>query len=179
MKPIKLSDKFLQDMAVDAITYGAKDTGEMGGGAAASILENAGSKILEAARKEFALLPSKNIGDVVITDSYNLKKRGIKFVCHLISIIKYTPQGAYCPSPEKLYNGVSKSIELAYDKGARSIAFSAMGTGEGRVKPEYCARLMISAAKDFKKHMLHKNIDIFFSLPNYRDYNAFRDYIFG
>jgi O-acetyl-ADP-ribose deacetylase (regulator of RNase III) len=179
MKPIQLTDKFLQNMKVDAIVYGAKDTGEMGGGAASSVLEEAGLKILEAARKEFALLPSKNVGDVVITDSFNLKKCGIKFVCHLISIIKYTPQGAYCPSPEKLYDGVFKSIQLAYDKGARSIAFSAMGTGEGRVKPEHCARLMISAAKDFRKRMPNKKIDIYFSLPSYRDYNAFRDYLFG
>ncbi len=179
MKPIQLTDKFIQDMAVDVISYGAKDTGEMGGGAAASILEKAGPKILEAVRKEFALLPSKNIGDVVITDAFDLKNQNIKFVCHLISIIKYTPQGAYCPHPEKLYNGVFKSIELAYYKGAHSIAFSAMGTGEGRIKPEHCARLMISAVKDFRKKTPNKNIDIYFSLPSYRDYKAFCDYLFG
>ncbi|HYG35622.1 MAG TPA: hypothetical protein VEC99_12600 [Clostridia bacterium] len=40
----------LQILRVDAIGYGAKDTGEMGGGAAAAVLTAAGPEILTALR---------------------------------------------------------------------------------------------------------------------------------
>ena len=51
---ISVETGVLQDMKVDAIAYGAKDTGEMGGGAAAAVLEAAGPGILALLKRELA-----------------------------------------------------------------------------------------------------------------------------
>ncbi len=171
---IQLSRKFLEETQADVIGYGAKDTGEMGGGAASSVLKTGGAEILAALKRELPKT-THQVGDVVLTDSFGLKKHGIRSVCHIISIIKYTPQGAYCPEPDRLYNGVEKSLLMATKLNAETIAFSALGTGEGRVKPEDCAKLMIDAVSDFFAKHRKSNLKVIFALPSYRDYKAFEN----
>lgn len=160
----------LQDMAVDAVAYGAKDTGEMGGGAAASVLAAAGPDLLPALRQALAQ-STRQIGDAVLTEGFRLKDQGVRWILHVISILKHTPEGAWCPHPEKLYDGVSKALQLAQSAGARSIAFSMLATGEGRVTPEDAARLMVRAMRDFQRSTPGA-LEIAFSLPTYRDYQA-------
>src|SRR5215831_16077322 len=99
----------LQVLRVDAIAYGAKDTGQMGGGAAASVLMAAGPEVLPEAKLKMAS-STRRVGEVVITDSFNLKSRGVRWIVHIISIIKHTPQGAYCPEPERLREGVTRAL---------------------------------------------------------------------
>jgi O-acetyl-ADP-ribose deacetylase (regulator of RNase III) len=93
---------------------------------------------------------------------------------HVLSIIKHTPEGAWCPHPERLYDGVLKGLGLAAAKGARSIAFSMLGTGEGRVNPEDAARLMLSAVRDFHRST-GTALRVHFSLPTFRDYKAVQE----
>src|SRR5579862_4462248 len=116
---VTLSREPLQMMKVDAIGYGAKNTGEMGGGAAASILTAAGPEILTTLRSKLAT-SQRRVGDVVLTPSFKMEPSGIRWVLHIISIIKNTPQGAYCPQPERLRDGVCSALKLAADAGARS-----------------------------------------------------------
>lgn len=169
---ITLSRTPVQLAKTEVIAYGAKDTGEMGGGAAGDILMAAGEALLEAVRTELAKT-SRRIGDVVVTESFGLKQRGIRWICHIISIIKNTPRGAYCPDPERLGIGVFDALERCKTLGARSVTMSALGTGEGRVEHKDCARIMMGAAKDFRAKNRDYFLDIEFSLTNYRDYEAF------
>ena len=163
----------LQILKVDAIGYGAKDTGEMGGGAAAAVLSAAGPQILSELRLKLAN-SSRRVGDVVLTDSFSLQTVGIRWVIHIISIIKHTPQGAYCPQPERLRDGVCTALLAASKAGARSVALSALGTGEGRVAPRDAARYMLEGVNAFRQSSDASVLAIMFSLPSYRDYEESR-----
>jgi O-acetyl-ADP-ribose deacetylase (regulator of RNase III) len=140
----------LQMMKVDAIAYGAKDTGEMGGGAAAAVLTAAGPEILAALRSKLAGSPPR-VGYVLVTPSFKLQATGVRWVLHVISIIKNTPHGAYCPQPERLRDGVCTALKMAAELGARWVAFSALGTGEGRVEPRAAAGYMLDGVKAFRQ----------------------------
>ena len=166
---ILLERGVLEEMTVDVVAYGAKDTGEMGGGAAAAILGAAGPELLVALRAELAR-STRQVGEAVLTDAFGLRKRGIRWIAHVISIIKNTPEGAWCPHPEKLHDGVLKALELSAQKGARSIAFSMLGTGEGRVPPADAARSMLRAVQEF--HRKGGSLEVTFALPTFRDFDA-------
>ena len=161
----------LQMLKVDAIGYGAKDTGEMGGGAAAAVLAAAGPEILTELRAKLRGSP-RRVGDVEITDSFKLQATGVRWVLHIISIIKHTPAGAYCPQPERLRDGVCAALSAAATAGARSVALSALGTGEGRVPPQDAARYMLDGVHAFQISKPSR-LAITFSLPSFRDYEAF------
>jgi O-acetyl-ADP-ribose deacetylase (regulator of RNase III) len=100
----------------------------------------------------------------------------VKWIVHILSIIKHTPEGAWCPKPEKLRDGVRKGLELAAAKGATSIALSMLGTGEGRVTYADAARLMVAGVKDFRRGFTGE-MEIVFSLTNARGYDAVRDHL--
>ena len=147
---VTLTRNPLQSLKVDAIGYGAKDTGEMGGGAAAAVLVAAGPEILVDLRAKLVGLP-RRVGDVAVTPSFKLQATGIRWVLHVISIIKNTPHGAYCPQPERLRDGIFFALEAAFELGACSVAFSALATGEGRVEPINAARYMFDGVKAFRQ----------------------------
>lgn len=169
MGDIKLHRTPLQEMKADAIAYGAKDTGEMGGGTATAVLVACGERVMAAAREELAKT-TRQIGEAVITP-FDLEPSGIRWIVHVVSIIKNTPQGAWCPKPEKLKDGVMKGLRLASEKGARSIAFAMLGTNEGRVKPDDAARIMIAGIREFQR-VSGSPIEVHFSLPSHRIYDA-------
>jgi O-acetyl-ADP-ribose deacetylase len=169
---VTLTREPLQILKVDAIGYGAKDTGEMGGGAAAAVLAAAGPEILTGLRLRLTDSP-RRVGDVVLTDSFKLHAVGIRWVIHIISIIKHTPEGAYCPQPERLRDGVCAALSAAATAGARSVAFSALGTGEGRVAPRDAARYMLDGVSLFRQMSSVSGLAVTISLPSYRDYEAF------
>jgi O-acetyl-ADP-ribose deacetylase (regulator of RNase III) len=164
----------LQDMKADALAYGAKDTGDMGGGAAAAISLAAGEKLKAAARLELSK-STRQLGDAVITESFGLAPLGVKWVVHVISIVKHTTDGAWCPKPEKLHDGVRKGLQLAAAKGAQTFAISMLATGEGRVKPADAARIMVGAIRSF--HREGGQLDVMFALPSPRDHDAVQQYL--
>ncbi|HWB07323.1 MAG TPA: macro domain-containing protein [Verrucomicrobiales bacterium] len=169
---LTLSREPLQTLKVDAIAYGAKDTGEMGGGAAAAILAAAGPDILTELRSSMTG-SSRRVGDVAITGSFRLQSLGVRWVVHVISIIKHTPSGAHCPEPERLRDGTATALKSATALGVRSIAFSALGTGEGRVTPRDAAGYMIEGIKAFRLSHPDANPAITLALPNFADFEAF------
>lgn len=173
---VTLTREPLQMLKVDAIGYGAKDTGEMGGGAAAAILIAAGPEIRHALRSKLAGAPLR-VGDVTITPSFKLEANGIRWVLHIVSIIKNTPQGAHCPQPERLREGICTAMNLAAQAGARTVAFSALGTGEGRVEPHLAATYMLEGVNAYRRTAARAELAVAFSLPSFRDYEAFASVI--
>src|SRR5262245_58826214 len=119
---LTLTREPLQVLKVEAIGYGAKETGEMGGGDADAILTAAGPESLTEVRAKLSV-STRRVGDVVATSSFKLEPTGIRWVLHIISIIKHTPQGAYCPQPERLRDGVLSALTIAAGLGVRSAAF--------------------------------------------------------
>ena len=170
---VDLTRERLPYLKVDAIGYGAKDTGEMGGGAAAAILAAAGQKIIEDARKKLAAT-DRRVGVAVVTDAHTLRQSGIQWVCHIVSIITKTPQGDWCPYPEKLYDGMLSGLNQVLATGATSFAVSALATGEGRVSSNDAARLMLTAIREFQRVKENRKLKIVLSLPTYDDFTAFK-----
>lgn len=176
---IVLTQGPLEESGAEVVAYGAKDTGEMGGGAAGALLVAAGSPLEDAARRELART-EREVGVCFITPAFGkLLAHGTHWVCHIVSIIKHTDQGSWCPFPQKLEAGVERALELADEKGALSIAFSALGTGEGRVAPELCARLMLDPVKRFLREHPETTLRVLFCLPNDRDLEAFERHLAG
>lgn len=163
----------LEASKAEAVGYGAKDTGEMGGGAAGALLLEAGSELQDEARRQLAKL-NREIGDTFLTPAYGrLAQAGTRWVVHIVSILKHTPQGAWCPHPEKLEEGVYRALELLSEKRVESFAISALATGEGRVTPDLSARLMLGAMRKFFRLHPDSPMQVTVCLPSDRDLAAF------
>jgi O-acetyl-ADP-ribose deacetylase (regulator of RNase III) len=168
---------------IDAVAFGAKDTGAMGGGAAGAILAGAGEKVISAAREKLAKT-SRRVGDAVVTGAYDLERFGISHVCHIVSIITNTAQGDWCPYPDRLYDGVRSGLDQLAMEGASTVGMAALATGEGRVKPAEAARFMLTAIRDHQRDFPSRGrvagrspLYVVLSLPTDGDYQAFEDYL--
>jgi O-acetyl-ADP-ribose deacetylase (regulator of RNase III) len=166
---ITLSRTPVHTAKTEVIAYGATDTGDMTGAVAREILVAAGEGLLDALKQELSA-SGRQVGDVAVTESFNLKSRGIKWICHVVTIARSTSR---CPSPGRIADGMASALEKARTLGVRSICFSAFGSGEGQVAPAENARLMMGAAKDFLARNRDYLLDIDFALPDYRDYEPF------
>lgn len=145
----------------------------MGGGAARAMLMLGGEELREALRAELGR-GSRALGEAIMTPPFGLAGRGVKGVCHILSIRKHTSQGAWCPEPERLGPGVLRCLELSHELGARSVALSALATGEGRLDPARAARLMVDAARAYRRKHPDWPLEVQFALPTPRDYDAFQ-----
>lgn len=90
---------------------------------------------------------------------------------HRVHHQAYSP--ACCPEPHRLRDGLAGGLRLAHESGAQTMAVAAMGTGEGGVQPDQCARMFIGAARDFFREEPDSPLTVQFCLPTYRDYEAF------
>ena len=70
-------------------------------------------------------------------------------------------------------------MEESHRRGAKSIAISALATGEGRVKPEEAAALMLDPALNALRNLRAWDVTASFSLPTHRDYEAFQTRLEG
>ena len=170
--PISIRQIRLEESGAELVAYGAKDTGSMAGGAAAALLEAAGPELENDLRARLAEA-NREIGVTVVTPAYRLEERFIAGVVHIISVRKHAEQGTFCPEPQRLADGVMRALELASQRKASTIAFSALGTGEGRVTSEQSARLMISATRTWHRNHPDSGLRVEFCLPSEKDYAAF------
>lgn len=176
--PILLTQLALQDLGVDAVGYGAKSTGGMGGGAANALLVAAGPALRDDLRVRLAYTP-RQVGTVVVTESHGLAPRGIRWVCHIVSILQDTPQGAWCPHPERLAGGVAEAVRRVRRLGGGSLGLSALGTGEGRVPPARAAEEMLGGVRAALREAGDEGFRVVFALPSLRDYRAFEEALGG
>ncbi len=163
----------IQEIRCDALAFGAKNTGEISGGPAEAIFKAAGPELLQAGREALART-DRQVGAVGVTRAFNLEKLGVKWICHVVANIKQDLDETMCPRPERLADGVNRSLELIRELGGESIAFAAMGTGAGRVPAERVAQFMLMGVDRFQRKYGSKDPKIVFSLPSYRVFEAFR-----
>lgn len=168
---IELSDRYLQDVSAELLCYGAKDTGEMGGGAAAALLRACGPQLENWQKLALSVL-DRQIGCVAFTAPGDLAPK-VQGIAHIVSIIKHTPQGSWCPNPERLSGGVERALNFARNVGWRTVALSALGTGEGRVEFEEAAHLMLQGWRAYRQEHRDWPLQVIFALPNENDYQAF------
>lgn len=170
---IQLSERPIQECKAELLGYGAKDTGEMGGGASLALSLAAGPQLADMAAVALTAT-NKQIGDVAFSSSLKLERDGVLALAHIVSINKHTPEGAWCPKPEQLDGGVQRALEFARNVQLHSVAFSALGTGEGRVSPEDSARYMFSAIYRYRSENPEWPLAVTISLPTPVDFQAFQ-----
>ena len=123
----------LTQQDVDAIVNAANNDLELGGGVAGAIARAGGPTIQAECR---AIGPIA-VGDAAITGGGKLTAR---FVIHAASMRLGGRTNA-----ESLRSSTRRSLEIASQRGLRSMAFPAVGTGIARFPMEECARIMLEA----------------------------------
>ena len=116
---------------VDAIVNAANNDLELGGGVAGAIARAGGPAI----QAECRTIGPVEVGDAAITSGGNLKAR---YVIHAASM-----RLGGRTSADSLRQSTRRSLEIASEKGLRSIAFPAVGTGIARFPLDECARIMV------------------------------------
>jgi len=122
-------DLTLQD--ADAIVNAANNDLELGGGVAGAIARRGGPAIQEECHR----IGSVALGDAALTGGGQLKAR---YVIHAASM-----RLGGRTTAEALRTSTTRCLELAREKGLRSIAFPAIGTGIAHFPMDECARIMI------------------------------------
>jgi O-acetyl-ADP-ribose deacetylase len=116
---------------VDAIVNAANNDLELGGGVAGAIARAGGPQIQTECRS----IGRIEVGDAAITTGGTLTAR---FVIHAASM-----QLGGRTTAESLRRSTRRSLEIAGQRGLRSIAFPAVGTGIARFSLQECAQIMV------------------------------------
>jgi O-acetyl-ADP-ribose deacetylase len=129
----------LTEMDTDAIVNAANNDLQLGGGVAGAIRRKGGPKIQEECN-EIGPVP---VGGAAITSGGNLKAR---FVIHAASM-----QLGGQTSAHALRSSTAHSLRIAAQKGLKTIAFPAVGTGIAGFPLRECAEIMLrEVAKHFE-----------------------------
>jgi O-acetyl-ADP-ribose deacetylase (regulator of RNase III) len=121
----------LTEMDTDAIVNAANNDLILGGGVAGAIRRKGGEDI----QRECDAIGSIPIGYAAITTGGKLKAR---FVIHAASMALGGKTSA-----EALRNSTSHSLRIASERGLKSIAFPAVGTGIAGFPLKECAEIML------------------------------------
>jgi O-acetyl-ADP-ribose deacetylase (regulator of RNase III) len=121
----------LTQQDVDAIVNAANNDLELGGGVAGAIARAGGPTIQVECR---AIGPIA-VGDAAITGGGKLPAR---YVIHAASM-----RLGGGTTAESLRGSTRRSLEIANQRGLRSIAFPAVGTGIAHFPMDECARIML------------------------------------
>jgi O-acetyl-ADP-ribose deacetylase len=122
----------ITELEVDAIVNAANNELILGGGVAGAIRTKGGPRIQE----ECDRIGSIRLGEAAVTPAGNLKAY---YVIHAASM-----QLGGRSTAESLRNATRNSLLRAEEKGFKTIAFPAIGTGIAGFPMEECANVMIS-----------------------------------
>ena len=122
----------LTEQDVDAIVNAANNDLILGGGVAGAIARRGGPSI----QAECRTIGTIEVGDAAITGGGQLRAR---FVVHAASM-----RLGGTTSADSLRRSTRRSLELASERGLRSIAFPAVGTGIAHFPLDECARIMLA-----------------------------------
>ena len=129
----------LTEIDVDAIVNAANNDLKLGGGLAGVIRRKAGDSV----QRECDAIGTIPVGGAAITSAGKLKAR------HIIHAASMQLGGL--TTGRALRTSTAHSLRIAAEKGLRSIAFPAIGTGIGGFPLSECAAIMLKEAADHLK----------------------------
>jgi len=146
--PLELSvvEGDIAALDVDAVANAANDRLWMGAGVAGA-LKRAGGEEIE--REAVAKGPI-SVGDAVATGAGQLPARWVVHAAVMGQDLR--------TSGEAIAGATRRTLEVADELGAESLALPAFGTGVGGFPLEECARLMVAAAKEYEPRSLRRVI---------------------
>jgi O-acetyl-ADP-ribose deacetylase len=136
---IVLQQGDLTEMDVDAIVNAANNDLQLGGGVAGAIRRKGG----EAIQRECDAIGSIPIGGAAITSGGKLRAR------HVIHAASMQLGGA--TTARALRSSTAHALRIAAERGLRSIAFPAVGTGIAGFSVPECARVMLREVAEHLK----------------------------
>lgn len=167
---LSLTQEVLQESGAEMVVYDAKDNGEIDG----SLGLAAGPQLEKAWRRQLAE-STRELGQAHLTPAFGqLERLGTRWVGHIITIVQDTPEGPWCPRPERLAEGVESILSQAEQLRVSRVAITSLGTGQGRVPPERCARILVEAVRKHQREHPTSEMRVTFCLPVDRDFQAFQ-----
>ena len=159
---LKATKGDITKLAVDVIVNAANSALLGGGGVDGAIHRAAGPELLEECRS----LRGCKTGDAKITKGYRLPAR---FIVHTVGPVWH---GGKQNEAQSLASCYRRSLQLASEHGAVSIAFPAISTGVYRFPFEAAARIAISTVRDFanESSSLH---EVWFCCFSEKDYDVY------
>jgi O-acetyl-ADP-ribose deacetylase (regulator of RNase III) len=136
---IEIMQGDITEADVDAIVNAANNDLELGGGVAGAIRRNGGPIIQEECHR-IGRIP---LGEAAITGGGSLKA---KYVIHAASM-----QLGGRTTAENLEASTRNSLRRAEEKGLKSIAFPAVGTGIAGFDTKRCAEIMLGIVSEHRK----------------------------
>ncbi len=125
----------ITEQAVDAIVNAANSDLVLGAGVAGAIREKGGPSI----QRECDAIGPIEVGGAALTGAGELPAR---YVIHAAGM----PPGGQA-SEESVRQSLRRSLELARERGCRSVAVPAIGAGIGGLGAQRCAELLLAEAR--------------------------------
>jgi len=163
MNRIEVIKSDITQLEVDAIVNAANTTLLGGGGVDGAIHRAAGPELLSECRT----LNGCRTGDAKITKGYNLPS---KFVIHTVGPV--WNDGLH-DEQQELFSCYKRSLELAVENGARTVAFPNISTGIYHFPKQKAALIATEAVSDFlsKNREIEKVIFCTFDEENFMIYS--------
>lgn len=158
---IKLKQGDITESETDAIVNAANSSLILGGGVAGAIRNKGGPSIQEECNKIGVSL----VGTAAITGGGNLKA---KHVIHAVG-----PRMGEGNEDIKLRNATLSSLKLMDKHKLKNITFPAISTGIFGYPIDRCAKIMLSASKEYLKGDTNIS-EVFFCLFTKSDYDVFK-----
>ena len=162
---IKILRGDITDMEVDAVVNASNTSLLLGSGVAGAIRNKGGDSI----QKECDMIGSIPLGEAAISGAGNLKSR---YVIHAAGM-----RLGGSVTEESLRMATKNSLMRADEKGIKTIAFPAIGTGVGGFPIDRCAEVMIDVVS---KHLESENTfleRVYFVLFDEPTHMVFDDYL--
>jgi O-acetyl-ADP-ribose deacetylase len=131
-------------LAVDAIANAANDHLWMGAGVAGAIKRAGGDEI----EREAVAKGPIEVGDAVATGAGRLPARWVIHAAVMGQDLR--------TSPDAIARATRRTLEVADELGAESVALPAFGTGVGGFPLDECARLMVAEARAYEPRELRR-----------------------
>jgi O-acetyl-ADP-ribose deacetylase (regulator of RNase III) len=141
---LEIVDGDISALEVDAIANAANDRLWMGAGVAGAIKRAGGEEI----QREAVAKGPIEVGDAVATGAGRLAAR---WVIHAAVMGQ-----DLVTSAEAIRKATRRTLEVADELGAESLALPAFGTGVGGVPLDECARIMVAEVRAFEGGSLRR-----------------------